>query len=525
MTDSHIKINDSQPRVSHTADGVATAFAAPFPFLSGSDLSVWVDSLLMANGTNYLVTGAGESAGGSVAFVTAPVAGSTIVVARQMGIARTSDFLAGSAMRAAALNTELDRLTMVSQELEAADERALRASSHDTGALAELPVTPDRAGRLLSFDVNGDPEAGPLRSAVDRADQIAGAEANAVAAATSAEAAAAVVAAQVAAVDAGELQANQQAAMHAAPHVLPVTFPGVAVLANHRRNLVFSPGASPELHTYRTTDSGAWHLNASSANEQWFDLSHMGIGQEFRAAVRHGGTGSIVIDPGVDNAGNANLIGPFSAGQKVRIFPGEAVVIIARSNNNDGGFIGEAAVYSANPQVNLIGSAHRLTENAFGLYDGDSVYNLFNEFEGINLPAGYSLDSAKPNFSYPLLSFAVNGAGDVIPPRIQIPDREYTISVTGGAFQIGETVNASGGGVLRVDYLRADSTKIGLDLQSGSVPVSPQTLTGVSSAATANVTSAITIADLPGDAIALMIHNPVAGSADLRVHWRNLEKI
>lgn len=525
MTDSHIKINDSQPRVSHAANGLSTEFAAPFPFMSDADLTVWVDGQHMTLATNYTVTGAGDSVGGAVTFLIPPDAGATVVVARQMEIARTSDFLAGSAMRAAALNTELDRLTMMGQELGAADERALRAAGHDTGTLAELPVTADRAGRLLSFDQNGEPEAGPLRTAVDFADQIANAESGAAAAATSAEAAAAVVASHVAAVNITELQANHLAALHAIPHTLPVTFPGVPVLAHHRGGLIFNPGSSPTVHTYRPTDSGAWHFNASNENEQWFDLSNLGIGQEFRAAVRHGGTGSIVIAPGHDNAGAGNLISPFATGENIRIYPGESIVIVARSTSNNGGYIGEAIGYSANPRVTTVGSAHRLIENMFGLYDGDSLYNLASGFQGISLPAGYWLDRSNPNFSYPLLSFAAIGSGETIPPRIQLPDREYEVTVNSGAFQIGETVNASGGAALRVDYLCHDTTRIGLDLQSGSVPAGSETLTGAVSAADATVIGANTIADLPGDVTALTLHNAAAGSADLRVQWRNLEKI
>jgi hypothetical protein len=525
MTDNHIKINDSQPRIGHAADGVATVFAAPFPFLADSDLSVWIDGLSMTLETNYTVKGAGDSAGGTVTFLLPPANGATVVIARDMGISRTSDFLAGRALRAAALNTELDTLTMVSQELQAASERTVRAPLHDTGGIAELPVTADRAGRILSFDAHGDPEIGPLRSALDLADQIANAESGAIAAATSAEAAAAVVAAEVAAVDMDELQANHQASMQAAPYKLPVTFPGVPVLANHRSRLIFNPGAAPELHTYRTTDSGAWHLNVSDANEQWFDISHLGIGQEFCAAVRHGGSGSIVITPGVDNAGVDNPIGPFAAGESIRIYPGEAIVIVARSTNNNGGYIGEAAIYSANPQIIKVGTGHRMYENHLGLFDGDSFYNLNEEFEGIGLPAGFQLDTGAEDFSFPQLTAARNASGDAMPPRVQIPDREYGVSITSGAFDIGETVNASGGAVLRVDYLCSDTGRIGLDFQSGSVPSVSETLTGAISGATATVNAVSPISDLPGGVTSMMIHNPGGGSANLRMHWRNLEKI
>lgn len=530
MTDSHIKVNDSQPRVSHTADGVATAFAAPFPFLEDADLSVWIDGQKMSLETNYTVAGAGDSAGGTVSFLLAPEDGATVVIARDMGISRTSDFLAGSALRAAALNTELDTLTMVSQELQAANARTIRAPMHDAGSLSELPDTAQRAGRFLSFDTGGNPEAGPLRSSVDLAQQIANAEAGAVAAATSAEAAAAVVAAEVAAVDTDALQANHQAALRAAPYMLPVTFPGVPVLAHHRDNLVFAPTTNGTMHTYRPTDSGAWHINASSQYEQWFDLSHLGIGQEFKAAVRHGGTGSIVIAPGTDQAGGDNVIGPFAAGENFRIHAGESIVVVSRSTNTNGGYIGEVVAYSAAPEVTPVGLAHRLVENALGLHDGDSQYNLPSGFYGVSLPSGYCLDTGNFRLSFPLFNFASSHDGQVDAPRIHLAGKEYTVTYDSGdsAFGIGDTLTAdnASAATLRVDHITHEG-KLGLTLLTGSDPVAGDRLTSGDDDATIDAGGIVDLntGDLPGGLTAFVVHNPNTQLLDLRVHWRNLEKI
>lgn len=594
MTDDHIKIDGSQPWISHLADGVATAFTADFAFLAPDDLKVWRDGVPLSHPADYSVTGAGESAGGAVTFPVPPDSGAIIVIARQQTIARVSDFLAGSALRAAALNTELDRLTMTDQELDLPSRRTLRAAEHETDGLAALPPAAVRADRLLSFDAGGNPVAGPLRDSVDLVEAIAGAEADAIAAATSAEAAAAVVASHVAAVDTAELQANHQAALKAAPHVLPVPFPSIAVLANHRRNLLFSPGASPELHMYRPTDSGAWHLNESAANELWFDLSLLGIGQVFNAAVRHGGSGSVVIDPGTDCDGSPNIINPMLAGEKIRIHPGEGISIVTRSENANGGLILEVIQYSANPGIVSIGTAHRLIENALGLYDGESIYNLLSGFNGISLPSGFKLDGTHPHFSFPLFSVSASNSGEINAPRIQRADGIFAVSyTTGGPFEIGDTLTASGGATLRIDHIDADGS-LGLTRLSGTDPTTAETLSdgggdqadieaiapalryavsysaggpyGLGDTLTASgdaslrvdfvfsngdlglttlsgddpavsetlddgggneaeVTAVFSVgADLPGNLTALVVHSPDA-SLDLRVHWRNLEKI
>lgn len=161
----HIKINSTVPRAEYAANGTTTAYPAPFAFLKAADLRVWIGPSEQQLDTDYTVTGEGTTAGGTVTFNSAPATGQSVVISRQATVARTSDFLPGGSLRADTLNDELDRLTLSLQEAEAARGRSLRIADHDTGAApGALPSRALRASRVLAFDEQGDPVAGPSSS-------------------------------------------------------------------------------------------------------------------------------------------------------------------------------------------------------------------------------------------------------------------------------------------------------------------------------------------------------------------------
>ncbi|WP_416899636.1 MAG: phage tail fiber protein [Minwuia sp.] len=537
MSDEHVVINSGTPWVSYAGDGAITRFDFTFPVLEAADLGVWVDGSKQTPGVDFTVDGIGASGGGSIDFASAPGAGTTVVILRSLQIARTSDFLAGSALRAVALNTELDRLTMIGQELQAEAGRALRIPGHDAAAIGPLPERAARAGRVLAFDDEGAPVAGRRSAELDSLIAVAGAEAGASAAATSAEASAAAAAdsaadaaAAVSAVDADGIGANQQAAVMLSAGQLPPSYPAVPVLAHGRELLTFDPSAGTLHHLYRPTDSGRWHVHTGASGDLWVDLRMLGQGQEFRAYVRHGGSGNIVVDPGTGHGGTASVIGPFLAGEKFRIAPGECIRVACRAINGAGNMIADVIEYSFRPAVHQVGGSSRLIENEIGLYDGVSYHNPTAEHAPLTLPSGFMIatDATLRNFSFPQLSAAFKGAGSVAPPRIQLPDREYAISGNAGPFTVGEEVHVEGSGTrrLRVAYRLNDPGRIGLELIAGALPVEDETITGQTSGETATVGAGTTqVSDLPAGAIELLAHNPHASGIDLRVQWFNLEKI
>ena len=87
-----ILINDTAPRAQYTATSGQTVFTVPFEFFVNSDLKVYRNSTLLTLTTNYTVTGAGLTGGGSVTCVTGATAGDTVTIVREVPVARTNDF-------------------------------------------------------------------------------------------------------------------------------------------------------------------------------------------------------------------------------------------------------------------------------------------------------------------------------------------------------------------------------------------------------------------------------------------------
>jgi len=136
----------STPRIVHMGDGSTVAFTYPFPIAQSTDLDVYVGSTLQATSA-YTVTGAGNPAGGTVTFAAAPANGASVVLARDMPVARPADIAEHGDFRAQTFNYEYDRIYMILQD------QADRASR--TLALPSSVVLPTTGKRQVSVDYIG----------------------------------------------------------------------------------------------------------------------------------------------------------------------------------------------------------------------------------------------------------------------------------------------------------------------------------------------------------------------------------
>ena len=163
-----LTVSDVTPLQQYAGNGVQLVFSVPFEFRANSDIKVYVDGTLKTLTTDYTVSGAATTGGGSITFVSAPANGSVVTVYRDMPIARTSNSYADySLLPASVLEQDLDDLTMKAQQLERDIGRALHVSPLDTATSAnmELPNKAQRLGKLLYFDAtNGLPEMLDLAS-------------------------------------------------------------------------------------------------------------------------------------------------------------------------------------------------------------------------------------------------------------------------------------------------------------------------------------------------------------------------
>jgi len=144
----------------YSTNGTTGPFAVPFYFLAASHLEVVYStaagvSTTLTLTTDYSVSGAGSSSGGSITLVTPYASGGRISIARDVPLTQLTDYVAGDAFPADAHERALDKLTMIAQQLDEQGTRALRVP--EIGTLPEFPAAADRANKLVSFDSDGNP--------------------------------------------------------------------------------------------------------------------------------------------------------------------------------------------------------------------------------------------------------------------------------------------------------------------------------------------------------------------------------
>ncbi len=153
----HIKMPAITPLVRVVASGTQDTFVYPFPIFASEDLAVYLDGARAVSG--FAIAGAGQTAGGSVTFETAPPVDTILTLTRELPIERVSDFLEGGEFSAQALNTELDVLVASLQQVNRKSDMMLHYGDHEASSMTQLPDRAIRAGKALGFDGNGDPVA------------------------------------------------------------------------------------------------------------------------------------------------------------------------------------------------------------------------------------------------------------------------------------------------------------------------------------------------------------------------------
>jgi hypothetical protein len=181
MPIASIPTNDRKERLIATAG--QTVFAYDFPIYAATDLQVLreragvITTLVL--GTDYTVAGANEQAGGTITLTTGALAGDIIVLLSAMPSARSTQFVNGGDLAAAALEAEFNKLRILFQQNIRDGRNALLFPPTDP-AMQDLPSIALRTNRFLAFDMNGQPyaatpAAGTVLDAISRlGDNMAG---------------------------------------------------------------------------------------------------------------------------------------------------------------------------------------------------------------------------------------------------------------------------------------------------------------------------------------------------------------
>lgn len=160
----HIKMPDVVPLVRYLANGTQTEFIYPFPIFASEDLAVYLNGAQQNSG--FTVEQAGETAGGTVTFASAPQTGLLVTLERLLPLERLTDYIEGGDFSAQAINTELDYLVAGLQQVSRAQSPMLRYASTETEALTTLPERNLRVNKALGFDGDGNPVAVSLEGSM-----------------------------------------------------------------------------------------------------------------------------------------------------------------------------------------------------------------------------------------------------------------------------------------------------------------------------------------------------------------------
>ena len=158
-----IIVNDTTPRNQYTATSGQTAFTYAFEIFTVNDIKVYNGSTLLtyasspSDGTEYSVSGAGTSGGGSITLGSGgATTGDIITIVRDIPVARTTDFPTSGPFVIDSLNTDLDKMVAMMGEREDEIVRSIRLTDEDSTATLTLPLKANRASKTLGFDSDGD---------------------------------------------------------------------------------------------------------------------------------------------------------------------------------------------------------------------------------------------------------------------------------------------------------------------------------------------------------------------------------
>lgn len=152
-------VTDQTTSNSSTGNGVTTVYPYTYKILDEADILVEVDGVAKTLTTHYTVSGVGVSGGGNVTFVTAPASGAVVVLSRSMAYSRDTDYQESGDLLAATLDEDVDRVTMLVQQVRQLIRRAVKLPNGVTAdqVLGTGNTAAERASKLIGFDSDGDP--------------------------------------------------------------------------------------------------------------------------------------------------------------------------------------------------------------------------------------------------------------------------------------------------------------------------------------------------------------------------------
>ena len=279
----------------------------PFPLMAAGDVAVWrrrtgASDALLSLATHYTVTVAGDHASATVTLLAAALAGDLVALVGDITEARSTSFtgFGAGALKSGPLNSELDRLTIMVQELRRDADRSLRLSPFDANETVTLPADTD-AGTIIN-DLLGAAAGATAAAAAASASAAAAAASQASAAASASSASSSASGAAASATSASTSETNAAASATAAQSAQALT---EASAAGGSANLYrqWPSEAFPALSPWAFTSalagvptsgsalsvgaavSGAWRITNSQQNVAMRDWTRVNAGRPLLIAA------------------------------------------------------------------------------------------------------------------------------------------------------------------------------------------------------------------------------------------------
>jgi len=161
---AHVVVNDIDPRTVFTASTSLTrTIPSTWAWFSLTDFQVYSGSTELSysaspsSSTQFATTGTaidGGYNGGSI--VLGGVTTEVVTLVRTVPDERTGDFpYPSNTLNIQTLNTELDKLWAVIQQINSNQARVIAQPANDTGVIGNMGTVSERAGKFLSFDSTG----------------------------------------------------------------------------------------------------------------------------------------------------------------------------------------------------------------------------------------------------------------------------------------------------------------------------------------------------------------------------------
>lgn len=149
-------VQNSDGRDQYVATAGQTVFPYTFEIVSKDDITVVQNDTILAEGTNYSLTGVGSDTGGNITLAVGATAGDIITTYRSMALERTTDYQNSGDFLAAEVNDDFDRLWLALQQGQEVGSRAIVKPVVDAASInMTLPEASLRLNSYLGFDSTG----------------------------------------------------------------------------------------------------------------------------------------------------------------------------------------------------------------------------------------------------------------------------------------------------------------------------------------------------------------------------------